>query len=386
MKQQVVKTFSWHPHCKLALLVDAERYLPAMLEAIAEAKQHILLEMYLVKPGVLLSCLSLALQQAAIRGVRCYLLLDDFGSKALQEAEIGNLQHDNILIRRYNPLTSYSSLVSLYRLLWQRLPQDLRRTHRKLLLIDGQTAFTGGMGICDEFSEDQFGPWRETMAIFSGHVVNDWQALFCDSWPEPLTLPQAPRHQLGMVKCQLTAAYAQHYNPLQQSIGLMCQQVQQRLWLCTAYFVPGWRLRRELIKAVKRGVDVRLLLPGARIDHPAIRHTSRRLYTRLLRHGVKIYEYQPRFLHTKLLLCDNKVSMGSSNFDRWGMRWNMEANLQVDSTDFADQVAAVMEQDFSQSNLFDYHRWCQRSWRLRIQENFWGWVSRLLTRLSQRLR
>ena len=384
--KHAVTTFSWHPHCEITLLVDAEHYLPPMLEAIEQATHYILLEMYLVKPGKLFNKVSMALQQAAIRGVRCYLLFDDFGSKEISERKIRNLQHPNIQLQRYNPLSSHNPLVSLYRVLWRKLPQDLYRTHRKLLLVDGQLAFTGGTGICDEFSETRFGPWHETMVRFKGRVVEDWQTLFCASWPEPLTLMRSNCDSDSSTRCQLAAAYAQHLNPLQQSILQMCKNAKQRLWLSTAYFVPTWRLHHQLIKAAKRGVDVRLLLPGSHIDHPSIRHASRRLYARFLRHGIKIYEYQPRFLHAKALLCDDMVSLGSCNFDRWGMRWNMEANLQIDSAAFAHQVCTMLEEDFSHSIRYDYHRWCQRSWRLRLQEAFWGWMDRMLAKYSNRLR
>lgn len=377
--KQVTTTFPWHSNCELSLLIDAEHYLPAMLTAINQARDYILLEMYLVKPGEQLDKFSATLQQAAARGVRCYLLLDDFGCKTLQEEKIDALQHHNIQIRRYNPLSSSNPLITLYHLLRKKYPRDLHRTHRKLLLIDGQLAFTGGAGISDEFSNPHFGPWRETMVCFSGDVVNDWLTLFCLSWPESLTLPGSTSHcQTGPASCRLVAAYAQHHNPLQQGLLQMCQHAQQRIWLATAYFVPNWRLHRQLIKAAKRGVDVRLLLPNAHIDHIAVHYASRRRYSQLLRHGVKIHEYQPRFLHTKILLCDHTTLVGSSNFDRWGMRWNMEANLQIESDDFAQQVHAMLEADFQHSHRYDYHIWCQRSWWLRLQESFWGWIDRAL--------
>src|SRR5690606_26145988 len=97
----------------------------------------------------------------------------------------------------------------------------------------------------------------------------------------------------------------------------------RRVWLATAYFVPSWKLRRALRRAAHRGVDVRLLLPGPITDHPGVRHAGRRLYSRLLRNGVHIFEYQPRFSHTKLMLCDDWVSTGSSNSDRWNLHWNL---------------------------------------------------------------
>jgi cardiolipin synthase len=161
------------------------------------------------------------------------------------------------------------------------------------------------------------------------------------------------------------------------------RNAEQRVWLATAYFVPSRKLLRALRRAVRQGADVRLLLPGPHTDHPAIRHAGRRFYTRLLRHGVRIFEYQPRFLHTKTLLCDRWVSLGSSNFDRWNLRWNLEANQEVDDQRFADAVAVMFETDFSECIEIDLRRW-RRRWFGRLREQLWGKVDMWLESLGRR--
>src|SRR5207244_8165903 len=123
----------------------------------------------------------------------------------------------------------------------------------------------------------------------------------------------------------------------------------QRAWIMSAYFVPSRRFRKALRRAARRGVDVRLLLPGARTDHPWVRQAARRFYGKLLRNGVKIFEYQPRMLHAKMILCDDWVSIGSSNLDRWSFRWNLEANQEIADADFANAAAAVFAGDFAVS-------------------------------------
>jgi len=372
--------------CGATLLADAERYMPAMLTSIAEAKHYLLLEMYLVKPGALFDQWVVALQAAAERGVGCYLLFDDYGSLELESQQYDALVHRNIQFQRYNPLSTRNPFKALYRLFWRQLPQDLYRTHRKLLLVDGVIAFTGGTGICDEFTDIRFGPWRETMVSFRGPVLVDWQAMFFDSWPQPLTLPSPPNVGADQeIHCRLVTANTKRDNNLQQALLVMCNQAKQRIWLSTAYFTPSRKLRLSLLAAVKRGVDVRLLLPGPHIDHPSVRHAGRRFYTRLLRRGINIYEYQPRFLHSKALLCDDITLIGSSNFDRWGLRWNLEANLEISDPIFALQVEKMFQEDFAESEHYDYHQWCQRSWLLRLQERFWGRVELLLTRWSDRM-
>ncbi len=124
--------------------------------------------------------------------------------------------------------------------------------------------------------------------------------------------------------------------------------------------------------AAKSGVDVRLLLPGPITDHPGVRYISHRLYGRLLKNGIRIYEYQPRFFHAKTVLCDDWVTIGSSNFDRWNLRWNLEANQEVIDEVLARQVKQMFEQDFSNSVEYTVENWQQRSSRLsRLLQWFW---------------
>jgi phosphatidylserine/phosphatidylglycerophosphate/cardiolipin synthase-like enzyme len=155
------------------------------------------------------------------------------------------------------------------------------------------------------------------------------------------------------------------------------------VWFSTAYFVPSRSVLRALQRAAARGVDVRLLLPGPYTDHPAVRHAGRRFYGRLLRHGVRIHEYQPRFLHAKSVLCDHWVSIGSSNLDRWNLRWNLEANQEVDDAGFAAQVQAMFERDFADSLEIRYPEWHRRGLRERLREHLWGRVDMLLESLGR---
>ena len=117
----------------------------------------------------------------------------------------------------------------------------------------------------------------------------------------------------------------------------------------SAYFVPSRRFRKALRRAARRGVDVRLLMPGPRTDHPWVRQAARRFYGRMLRNGVQIFEYQPQMLHAKVILCDDWVSVGSSNLDRWAFRWNLEANQEMADTGVADAAAALFGRDFAAS-------------------------------------
>jgi phosphatidylserine/phosphatidylglycerophosphate/cardiolipin synthase-like enzyme len=110
---------------------------------------------------------------------------------------------------------------------------------------------------------------------------------------------------------------------MQWSLNERLHGARQRIWFATAYFIPSWSIRRKLKRAARAGIDVRLLLPGPITDHPGARHASRRYYGRLLKNVVRIYEYTPRFFHAKTVLCDNWVTIGSSNYDRWNLQWNL---------------------------------------------------------------
>jgi len=148
----------------------------------------------------------------------------------------------------------------------------------------------------------------------------------------------------------------------------------------SAYFVPSRRFRKALRRAARRGVDVRLLVPGPKTDHPWVRHAARRFYGKMLRNGVRIFEYQPRMLHAKMIISDDWVSIGSSNLDRWSFKWNLEANQEVQNTAFAAVVAEVFAEDCKRSLMLSRRNWPQRAWLDRLQERIAGALDRLLDR------
>jgi phosphatidylserine/phosphatidylglycerophosphate/cardiolipin synthase-like enzyme len=227
------------------------------------------------------------------------------------------------------------------------------------------------------------------MLRIQGPVVADWQDLFAQSWTrqhntQPLPLRNDTEAFTGHTQTGRLTVNAPTRMEIKRSLLVQLNQAEQRIWIATAYFIPSWKIRRRLRKAARQGVDVRLLLPGKHTDHPAIRHAGRRYYTQLLRNGVRIFEYQPRFVHAKILLCDDWVSIGSSNIDRWNLRWNLEANQEVRDPLLATQVQDLFERDFSDSNEMHYRNWRKRPWYRRWQENFWSLIARWLERFSQR--
>ena len=385
--------FPWREGNHFEVLVDGTDFLPRMLDTIGTARRYLLLEMYLVASGAVADRFISALLEAATRGVRVYLLFDDFGAQRLGQRERRRLEHPNIEIVFYNPLSSYSTLYNLYRIVLQHIHLDLYRDHRKLLLVDGRIAFAGGTGITDEV--DPPGKpgqcWRETMISIQGPILGDWQQLFTESWnryaQQGLELPAvAPQTFAGDQRGRVTVNEAHRRTGIQRSLLKHVKGARQRVWFSTAYFIPSWSIRRKLKHAAGRGVDVRLLLPGPVTDHPGVRYAGRRYYGRLLKSGIRIYEYRPRFLHAKTVLCDNWLTIGSCNYDRWNLQWNLEANQEVDDPDMAASVAGMFGKDFSNSHEYTAGTWAKRGWLQRALESFWRYVELLSLKIRRRRR
>lgn len=159
------------------------------------------------------------------------------------------------------------------------------------------------------------------------------------------------------------------------------RKANRRVWIATPYFVPSRRIRRTLLRAAKRGVDVRVLLPGPKTDHPGVRFASWRYYKQLLHYGVRIYEYQPRFIHAKVILADDWVSIGSCNLDHWNQRWNLEANQEVHDPRFARCVQEFFQSSFVESEEQNLRDWLQPLWYRRLLAYIWGRVDTWLRRL-----
>ncbi len=374
--------YPWRDSNQARLLVDGEQYFPAMLAAVGGAQRYIALEMYLVISGRVLDQFIDALLAAAERGVEVFLLLDDYGAGGVSPHDRQRLQHPRLRLAFYNPL-HYGSL-----------RRSLFRDHRKLLLIDGERAFIGGTGLCDAFDQ-RYTPlaWHEVMLELQGPCVADWQALFFHTWPgddEPrlieAVLTQASPASSGELLGRVAVSQRHDCQEIKRSLLKRIRNAEHWVWIATAYFVPSWKIRRALRQAARRGVDVRLLLPGRHTDHPAVRHAGRRFYHGLLNNGVRIFEYQPRFNHAKVYVADHWCSIGSSNIDRWNLLWNLEGNQEIDDQAFAATVMEVFKQDFRDCHEIKSEQWRLRPWYARIQEWFWGRIDLALQRLSSRWR
>jgi cardiolipin synthase len=376
--KQNANLFPWRSGNHVELLIDGSAFFPRMLEAIAQARRYVLFEIYLFESGAVATRFVDAFVAAAARGVTVKLLLDDFGALNLGAADRARMRQGGVDLKFYNPLR------------WRKLLHNLFRDHRKLLIADGEVAFVSGAGITDDFDSphDPTHSWRDNAVCVRGPVLADWAELFRRVWEQrtgmPLALgvpPIAPSP--GGVRGRVGISQAVLAQDIKRALQHHFNRAQYRAWIATAYFVPPRKLLRALKRAVRRGVDVLLLLPGSYTDHPAVRHAGQRYYGRLLRNGVRVLEYQPRFLHAKTALCDDWVSIGSSNHDRWNLRWNLEANQEVSDPVFAQTVAAMFADDLRDSREITYAEWRRRPLLARLRERWWGRIDMWLENLGR---
>lgn len=379
--------FPWRQGNSFTLLIDGGVFFPRMLELIEAAQEQVALELYLLESSACAAALIQALCGAAQRGVSVRCLFDAYGGQGLQQAQRRQLREAGVQLQWYNPLR------------WKHGVRNFHRDHRKLLLVDAQFAFVGGTGATDEFwtPGEAVSRWHEVMVEISGPLVLDWQQLFERQWLacqariawrprlplrlRPLALPPA-----GQGLGRVAFADALQHRDILQSLVRALHGSQRRIWLATPYFLPTWRVRRALRKAASRGVEVRLLLSGRHTDHPPIRFAGQRYYPGLLKAGVQIFEYQPRFLHLKMVLVDDWVSVGSCNFDHWNLRFNLDANLEALDPALAASVAASFQADFADSQEITLDDWRARPLWRRLQQRLWGWLDRLAVNLLDRRR
>lgn len=366
--------FKWHNDCRFTLLINGEEFFPAMLEAIDQAEKYILLEQYLVQSGDVTRRFIDALIRARQRGVRVMMLLDDYGSRLLEPLDREKLISQDIRLVFFNPINYW------------RFYRSMRRDHRKLLLVDGEVAFTGGAGLHDAFLPpfEPHSAWHEVMVRIEGSVVPDWQQVFTNTW-ERVTgeVPDLPAIAVtrfsGGQPGRVALSESLQLQEIKRSFINRVRRANQRIWLTTPYFVPSRKIRRSLIYSARAGVDVRLLLPGPISDHAWVSNAARGFYRRLLHNGVRVFEFQSGFTHAKIGLCDNWCTIGSSNLDRWNQRWNLDANQEIEDNFFSSQVIRLFEENFAQSQEIDLTQWRARSRRQRLRE----WLSARLVWLLE---
>ncbi len=355
------------PGNRVTALNNGEEIFPAMLEAIRGAQVSITLETYIYWSGEIGEKFTEALAERARAGVPVNVTIDWVGSYKMEQDLLDRMEDAGVRLHRYRPLH------------WYNLRRMNNRTHRKLLVLDGRIGFVGGVGIADLWQGDAQDPehWRDMHFRVEGPVVAQMQAAFIDNWikttGEVLNGPEyfPPLQPVDGMDAHLFIASPSGGSESMHLMYLMAiAAAEESIDLSAAYFVPDPLIMSALLAARERDVKIRVLMPGPHIDSELIRLSSKATWGPLLRNGVEMYVYQPTMIHTKLLIIDQQlVSVGSTNFDIRSFRLNDEASLNVYDHEFAAQMTQVYEQDLKSTKRYTYDNWLNRPWTEKFAEH-----------------
>jgi cardiolipin synthase A/B len=368
-------------HCRnqVEVLTNGEVYYEAELAAIRAARRSVNLEAYIFQRGEVTRRFLEALTECAKAGIRVNLVLDAVGCFITWNSYFKELRAAGGRVEWYHPFR------------WDTLARINNRTHRELIIIDGEIGFIGGAGFADHWLRgDSKNPrWRDTMFRIEGSIVTSLQATFVENWLEasgeiltgedyfPLCEVESGR---GIEK--RSAELIVNSSP---STGLstrarilfqtLLASAQDSIHITTPYFLPDKSARDELIRALReRDVKVKIITPGKHSDHFLTRRSSRRLYGELLKAGAQICEYQPAMIHAKVMVIDGLWSVvGSTNFDSRSFGLNDEVNLAACDPELATRLNRDFAHDLAESRDVSYKEWRQRSIFERLQE-WLGWV------------
>lgn len=328
----------------LRLLVDGDATFDAIFAAIAQARHCVLVQFFVIHDDAIGRRLQQVLLERAAAGVGVCVLYDGVGSHDLPARYVETLRAGGVGIHRF----------ATHR--WRNRFQLNFRNHRKIVVVDGERAFVGGLNVGEEYlgHKPPLAPWRDTHLELRGPAASDLAQLFADDWqwitgkrlPPP---PEPPACGSARVLVVATGpADAQETGSLFFVAAI--NSARHRLWLTTPYFVPDTAVRAALRLAVLRGVDVRVLIP-ARPDHRVVFAASTLHAHHALRAGVRVFRYQPGFVHQKVVLVDDDAaSVGSINLDSRSFRLNFEVGALVVDRDFAAAVAAMLRVDFGHAH------------------------------------
>ena len=347
-------------------LINGEQIFPPMLATIRAARVSITFETYIYWSGDIGRAFAEALAERARQGVKVHVLLDWVGSAKMDDRLLSTLSAAGVQVRQFHPPH------------WSQLGRLNNRTHRKLLIIDGQVGFTGGVGIATQWTGRAQDPdhWRDSHFLVSGPVVAQMQSVFIDNWIKvtgevlhgadyfPTLAPT------GTSLAQMFSSSPSGGSESMQLMVLLAVTAASRsIDLSAAYFVPDDLTLRALEQALKRGVKLRIVVPGKHIDSETVRSASRAMWGPLLAAGAVIAEYEPTVYHCKVMIIDGLlVSVGSTNFDNRSFRLNDEATLNVVDTAFAAAQTAIFETDLGLARQVTYAAWLDRPWRERFSE------------------
>jgi cardiolipin synthase len=347
------------------VLRNGDEIFPAMLDAIANARHTVDLATYVYWSGDIAVRFADALSGRGRAGVRVRVLLDAVGAYRMS----GDLT---------DQMESAGCQVEWFRKPTDKLSKTNNRTHRKVLICDEEVAFTGGVGIAEEWEGDARDPseWRDTHVRVRGKAVDGLRAAFVSNWAETGRAlfdehdrfpeqPQPGSSVVQVVRCPSVVGWGE----MATVVTAMLRIARRNVHLTSAYFVPDETTKQALQEAAERGVTVDVLMPGDYTDKRVVQIAGEKEYEDLLESGVNVYRYLPTMLHAKVMTIDGKVgTVGSANFDPRSFGHNEEANLVIFDSDVVDVLDRQFAEDLERSERVDPERWRRRGPLQRVAE------------------
>jgi cardiolipin synthase len=363
---------------RVELLIDGPATYASMLDAIQRAENYILLETYIFADDDAGNEFANLLSKKCREGVDVKIIYDSIGSMDSDEEMFSSMESSGISIIEYNSINPVEG----------GNPAVLNnRDHRKILVVDGEIAYTGGINLADAYSSGSGSVkrkrdvvkegWRDTHIAVRGPAVQGFEAIFLDNWRQQgetvaLPVPRAGNRQAGQEVVAILTATGGNSDGSEIFAAYLdaIENATQRIWITQAYFAPGEEFLELLENAARRNVDVRLVVPGVS-DSKLVLNASRSRYGRLLKSGVRIYENQQAVLHAKTAVIDEYWStVGSSNLDSRSFLHNDEINAIILGTQFAEIMQAQFRRDLEQAQEISLRDWQDRSMLARLGEGF----------------
>ena len=361
---------------RVKLLWKGKDAFDAIFNAVRDAKEYVCIEFYIFRDDETGIEFGNLLKQKANEGVKIYLLYDHFGSLYTSKSFWSELKEAGVELRASRTFK------------WRTPLQYLIRDHIKLIIVDGISAFTGGLNIANEyrgykFRKKRIRGWRDTGVLVEGPVVSLLLDIFNKNWKkwggEPLQWQvRGEAFSDGVSIIPIFAASSKGRKRMRKLLYYSINSAKKNIYLTTAYFVPSRMMLKSLEQAVKRGVIVKLLVPG-KSDVLAAYYAGRSFFTRLLKAGVEIYYYHGEILHAKTSMFDCCFSIvGSANLDFQSLRRNDEGNVGILDEGFGRQMEQVFFEDLKSSEKIEIEKWLKRPFWEKIMEYFFAIFRRRL--------
>ncbi len=345
----------------ITTLVNAEQTYPAMLRAIHNAQSSIYFANFCVQKGKAADLFYQPLLHAARRGVTIAILLDAYGSKMADPKHLADLSADGIDVIWFNPKTKLHPL------------RYNKRMHKKLLVIDNKVGFTGGIGISDMWLENIHypAPYRDTHFQIEGPIVDQVTNSFIQSWSrfsttqlmkQEITQPRQKGKAVSLALIDTAPLGSPTPDTLTNIYCQLIEDAQNSIDISTPFFGPPAAIRRSLQKAAQKGIHIRILTNGPHAFHRIALNAGRSYFHRMLKDGVKLYEYQPTRTHSKIIVTDQQRSIiGSANLNMRSFRHDEEISIIADDSDLATTLTQQFEVDLINSKEIDLEFWQKRS-------------------------